>query len=62
MVYVSMHINLIIFYFGEFLNTLKSNLKIPKMSDHHENQDSLLLTKQVQHLANVNYYYHIQIL
>lgn len=32
------------------------------MSDHHQNQESLLLIWQLQHLANVNYYYHMQVL
>lgn len=36
-------------------------LKILKMSDHHENHDSLLLIK-VTALGNVSYFYHFQIL
>ena len=32
--YVFINIHLIVFYFGAFLHTLKSNLKTPKMSDY----------------------------
>ena len=58
--YVFINIHLIIFYFGAFLHTLKSNLKTPKMSDYQPPE--LTSVNQTGTAVGKCYYYHIQIL
>lgn len=58
--YVFINIHLIIFYFGAFLQTLKSNLKTPKMSDYQPPE--LTSVNQTGTAVGKCYYYHIQIL